>query len=168
LRQLVPDFLARSVSPWELAAEERRASQLVSRKVKEAIQPYAYECTAPGVDLKAVKDAMVYTADRAGLLVCGDVTPAVCVLAAAGGAAGVRLTDDPSVGPDAIDKLRAAATRAEIEELLRFAVSEEHLRLRRAAGIAFLLRPPPMPPPTQQGVPAAPVPAALGKEPKKP
>ncbi|MFL5300097.1 MAG: tetratricopeptide repeat protein, partial [Anaeromyxobacteraceae bacterium] len=111
--------------PSEVLA--RAVARALPRKVKKALEDHARELTRAGApDVAAWHAGLAATADRAGLLVAGDIPAALGLVLRAGG--------DVARGPDEI----AAAVRARkgLAELLTFAVSEDHLRLRQRLRLA--------------------------------
>ena len=86
---------------------------------------------AQGLDVHATVEAIALSADRAGLLLAGDVA----------GAIGVLLREDLPVGaprpetPEAIAV--ATAQRRDVKELIQFALSDDFFRLRQRVGMSL-------------------------------
>jgi len=79
---------------------------------------------------ESVLRGVVRTADRAGLLACGQLRSAVCTLALTGSGAGVSL-------PHEADLTWAVRSRSRLEGLVKYALSESYHQLRRALGLAI-------------------------------
>jgi tetratricopeptide (TPR) repeat protein len=112
VQALVPEFRPTGLDPAQVAAEAARAHKALPRKLLAELQPYALECTAPGVDLGALAAGVAAAGDRAGLLACGFPGPALTMLERMG---------------------MPEAARA----LARFAVGEELPELRRLGGTSI-------------------------------
>jgi len=82
---------------------------------------------APPADLAAWRAAAASTADRAGLLLCGDVAIAVALL----------LRRGAGRPPEGAAALAAAASRPDVLALLAFAASEAHFVLRQRLRVAI-------------------------------
>lgn len=84
------------------------------------------------IDLPRTVEALAFSADRAGALLCADVGVALNVL----------LKDDPSVSthvrPDAGDPIvQAVRQRSDLRALIQFAISDELFKLRQKIGVAI-------------------------------
>jgi tetratricopeptide (TPR) repeat protein len=112
VRQFVPDFVPAGFDEKLVAAEAARMSKLIPKKMQGELFPFAMECASPNLDLKQIAPALVETANRAGLLACGMMAPALSALK--------RLGDE-----------------GQVRALLRFAMGEEVAELRRQAGISL-------------------------------
>jgi cellulose synthase operon protein C len=105
-------------------AEElvRRLGKALPRRVRKALEEPARALAQlrPAPDLAAWRVAAAATADRAGLVLCGDVPTAV----------GLLLRDGPPApeGADLADRLRA---RPDALALLAFAATDAHFALRQ-------------------------------------
>lgn len=113
LRALKGGQLLRALALLTTLLKDPRASGPEARVVRESLSPRALEravaLVEPGTrdfDASALADAARDSANRAGLVACGGVGPAVAVL---------RARHNPD---------------AELVELLRFAASERYLELR--------------------------------------
>ncbi len=78
-------------------------------------------------DAEGWRAAAARTADRAGLVLCGDVPTAVHLL----------LRDATGRALEGSEAITAAATRAEVRALLSFAASEAHFALRQRLRVAI-------------------------------
>jgi hypothetical protein len=108
---------------------ERRLARALSRKARRALEETAR--LAAGVRAPFSPEALARSAersaDRAGLLLAGD--PGVAL--------GLLLRDGAGARPETTEAIAAAGVgRPDLVELLLFAVSEEHLRLRVRLGLA--------------------------------
>jgi hypothetical protein len=105
----------------------RRVGRALSRKARRALEePARAIASARGAaDLAALRVAAASTADRAGLVLCGDVPTAIALLVREPGA---RATGEEIVAE--------ARRREETRTLLAFAVEEAHFRLRQRVRVA--------------------------------
>jgi golgin subfamily B member 1 len=105
-----------------------REVQKLQRKLHRALSPDALQAIAQAVsrwktdnvlgDLRAYAEGVEHTANRAGILMCGDVGIAkACLMEDRGGAAKLPL-------------------RSKVRELVMFCLSEEYFALREALGLA--------------------------------
>jgi tetratricopeptide (TPR) repeat protein len=111
-------------------ALERRLSRALSRKAARAlVEPARLAAGSRGPFVpEAPIGGAARSADRAGLLLAGDP----------GAALGLLLADGTAGRPETAAAIAAAGRgRPDAAELLRFAVSEEHLRLRVRLGLAL-------------------------------
>jgi tetratricopeptide (TPR) repeat protein len=111
----------------ELTKQLKRA---YSRKALKALEgPASALAEAPRVDLEDALTALRFSADRAGLLMCGD--PAVGL--------GVLLREDSNFsrveGMDPV--LTALRQKEELRSLVAFALSDDFFRLRQRCGLAI-------------------------------
>jgi tetratricopeptide (TPR) repeat protein len=111
------DDLARQVARG-LGRRARRTLEAPARALLEA---------KPGPDAAGWRAAAARTADRAGLVLCGDVPTAIDLL----------LRDGSGRGLDRSDAIAAAGTRADVRALLAFAASEAHFVLRQRLRVAI-------------------------------
>jgi tetratricopeptide (TPR) repeat protein len=108
--------------------QTRQLNKALSRRARKAleaaVQSLAAQAKAP--DLEQVLDGLTFSEDRAGLLLSGDVSVALSL---------VPRQDSPAGGtpPDqATDEIVHAILRQpRLEQLLRFALSDEHFELRQ-------------------------------------
>jgi hypothetical protein len=111
----------------ELAKQLRRA---YSRKALKALEgPASALGGLPTVEMEDVLAGLRFSADRAGLLMCGD--PAVGL--------GVVLREDTNLsrveGMDPV--LTALRQKEELRALVAFALSDDYFRLRQRCGLAI-------------------------------
>ncbi len=109
--------------PSLLQALSPRAREGALRLLGEAQHPLPSVHTGEAVLL-----GLTRTADRAGLLGCGALRPAVETLAARGGG-GLAL-------PPESDLTWAVRSRSRLRDLVKYALSESHHQLRRAVGLS--------------------------------
>lgn len=112
VRQFVPDFVPKGFEEAQIAGEAARLSKLIPKKMQAELFPFAMECASPSLDLKMIGPALLDTANRAGLLACGMMAPALKA---------VRRLDD----------------EAQVRWLIRFAMGEDVAELRRLAGTSI-------------------------------
>ncbi|MCB9558343.1 MAG: hypothetical protein H6707_19670 [Deltaproteobacteria bacterium] len=119
IRQYAPGYRLGEAQQAQLDELTRQTQKLIPRRQYDALMPFALECAGPAVDLRSLGASAIFGANRAGLLTCGRIDAAINVLTRMAGS-------QPSF------PLRASDLQGlmEVEELLRFAVSEDHLALR--------------------------------------
>ena len=111
-----------NVPPAALVEQTRLVDKALSRRVKQELMPFALECS--GIqDFEALHAALVELVNRVGLVVSRDTGGAVRALLRAAGR---------PVETGAIAKV-ARGVR-EVEDLLRFSISETHFELRQRLG----------------------------------
>ncbi|HEX8907608.1 MAG TPA: hypothetical protein VF805_00310, partial [Anaeromyxobacteraceae bacterium] len=124
IRLVAPDDASLGVPPEVLA---RAVGRAVPRKIRKALEELVHALTASGApDVREWQAALAASADRVGLLLCGDVPAAL----------GLVLGESGPVpaGPAAL--AAAARQRAPLRELLLFAASDDHFQLRQRLGLA--------------------------------
>lgn len=126
VRQVVPAWSGTGVPPEELV---RRVGKLLGRRARKALDPAARALAAAGPpDLRSWRAAAAATADRAGLVLCGDVPTAVSLLVRGG----------PGTTPaDGAPLLAAVWEHPPALALLAFAASEAHFTLRQKLRVAI-------------------------------
>jgi tetratricopeptide repeat protein len=126
VRQVVPGWPTGGEASEELV---RRVGKLTGRRVRKALDPAARALAAAGkVDLPGWRAAAAATADRAGLVLCGDVPTAVTLVVRGG--PGTTPADGPELLAAVWEQPRALA-------LLAFAASEAHFSLRQKLRVAI-------------------------------
>ncbi|MBI5066673.1 MAG: tetratricopeptide repeat protein [Deltaproteobacteria bacterium] len=108
----------------------KQVAKVLPRRTRRAVEELAGRLAPLEVDLIAWYASMSGTADRAGLLLCGDVTAALQLVLRDGAPA-------PPRPEPATDVREAVRTRPDLQELLRFAASDEHFRLRQRLRMAI-------------------------------
>jgi hypothetical protein len=105
----------------------RLLGKRLPRRARRALEEpaRALAASAAPLDLEAWRAAAAATADRAGLVLCGDVGSALAVLLREGGP---RAPEPPAAG---------APARPEVLALLAFAATEEHFVLRQRLRVAI-------------------------------
>jgi tetratricopeptide (TPR) repeat protein len=128
VKQHVEDFEPREVPPVELLEQTRTVAKQLSRKLKGELMPFSFECAGIS-DFAGLCADLAKMANRAGLLAAGDLGAAVRVLLReAGRPLGSGWSDSP---------LASTARGVEsVEQMLRYAVSEEYFELRGRMGLA--------------------------------
>jgi cellulose synthase operon protein C len=124
VRQVVPGYGGTGRPPEDLV---RGIGKLLPRRARKALEEPARAVAAlrPPPDLAAWRAAAAATADRAGLVLCGDLPTALTLL--------VR---DERAGAPA-DLVAAVRERPDALALVAFAASEEHLVLRQRLRVAI-------------------------------
>jgi cellulose synthase operon protein C len=111
-------------------AEElvKSLGRLLGRRARKALEPVVRSLVAgPPPDLAAWREAAATTADRAGLVLCGDVPTAVRVLA----------SDRLGTTLDGPELVAAVWEHPQALALLAFAASEAHFTLRQKLRVAI-------------------------------
>ncbi len=110
----------------------KQLKRAYSRKALKALEPPALEIlTASRLDLQSTVDAFGFSAERAGLLMCGDVAVGLSMV----------LREDPNFsgvrveGSDPV--LQALRERLDLRELMTYALSDDFFRLRQRLGVAL-------------------------------
>ena len=115
IRQFDPTFAPAALAMGQVSDEQQRLSRLIPKRMRDEILPFATEITGLQFDHHALSSGVIHTGNRAGLLAAGSALAGLVVL--------LRMGNHKD--------LQAARGDAFVEELLRFAVSEEHSELRR-------------------------------------
>jgi hypothetical protein len=113
LRQFQPTFCPDGVNEEDASGEQQRLRRLIPSSMLQELGPYALSLATPDFDHREIWAAIRDAGNRAGLLACGSAEAAVTALSRAGGYGDVH----------------AAMQADEIARLIRFAVSEDHVRL---------------------------------------
>jgi tetratricopeptide (TPR) repeat protein len=126
VRIFAPQFTALGRNNEELVRQYRRAC---SRKALKALEPAALELGPQSkVELEPVVEGLGFSADRAGLLMCGDVSVGLTL----------ALREDPNFANVRVDNaeplLQALRERADLRQLLSYALSDDFMRLRQRLG----------------------------------
>jgi lipopolysaccharide biosynthesis regulator YciM len=125
VRLVVPTYALLGTPREDLA---RRLEKAVPRKVRKAMEePARALAFLPPPDLAAWRAAAAATADRAGLVLCGEVPTALDLM----------LRDDSGRKPAPGDRISALRARPEAMALLAFAAGEAHLALRQRLRVAI-------------------------------
>ncbi len=118
LRQFAPDFAPAGLDPAAVAAEQQKLRRLIPNQMVQELAPYALGIAGAGFDHRAIWAAILEGGNRAGLLAAGSVAAALGSLLRLGGYRDIHQgISDPFVA-----------------NLLRFAVSEDHVALRAHLG----------------------------------
>jgi hypothetical protein len=126
VRIFAPQFTALGRNNEETVRNLRRA---FSRKALKALEPAALELgPQPKVFLVPMMEGLFASADRAGLLMCADVSVGLSLL----------LREDPSFAhlrPDNAEPLlKALREREDLQQSLGYVLSDDFLRLRQRLG----------------------------------
>jgi hypothetical protein len=129
VRIFAPQFTALGRSNEETIRNFRRA---YSRKALKALEPAALELgPQPKVELEPALEGFGLSADRAGLLMCGDVSVGLSML----------LREDPQFATARVESpeplLQALRERTDLRQLLGYALSDDFLRLRQRLGLSL-------------------------------
>jgi hypothetical protein len=103
-----------------------------SRKALKALEPAALELGPQAkVELDPVLEGLGYSADRAGLLMCGDVSVGLNLV----------LREDPNFANTRVETpdplMQALREREDLRQLLAYVLSDEFLRLRQRLGLSL-------------------------------
>ncbi len=113
----------------EMVKQLRKA---YSRKALKQLEPSALAIgSEQKVDLKKLTEGLSLSADRAGMLMCGDVSVGL----------GLVLREDPTLANSKVDTadpvLQALKQREDLKDLLAFSLSDDYFRLRQRLGLAL-------------------------------
>jgi hypothetical protein len=125
----VPAFSALGRRSDEQTKALRRAA---SRRALKALEEPAHSLQDVGpIQMEPLLSALQYSADRAGLLMCGDAQVAMTMV----------LREDPAFAHSRVEGReqleQAVRERADLQVLMAFALSEEHFRLRTRLGLSL-------------------------------
>ena len=129
VRVVAPDFNRLGKPDPDLT---KRLKKAMSGKAIKALEQIAPElASAKTLDLGAWLAASGWSADRAGLLLCGDIASALQVL----------LREDPSLTNVRLDSseqiLTALRKRRDMFELMAYVTSDDHFKLRTRLHLAL-------------------------------
>jgi tetratricopeptide (TPR) repeat protein len=109
----------------------KRVRKALPNKVLKELEQLRPALERGKLDVATFAQGLNYSADRAGLLFSGDVA----------GSLNLLLREDPQVGPakiEGFEQLHAlAARRADLRELMNFAISDDFFRLRQRMRMAI-------------------------------
>jgi tetratricopeptide (TPR) repeat protein len=125
VRAVYPEYEGLGRRNDEMVKQLRKT---LSRKALKALEAAAPAMTSvKHLDLAQVLEWFSCSADRAGLVLCGDVAAGINML----------LREDPSSSPLKSDAVaEAVQTRADLREAIAFTVSDDFFRLRQKLGFA--------------------------------
>jgi hypothetical protein len=126
IRQYDPAFAPVGVNLAAVGEEAQRLARLIPKRLRDEINSFAAEIAGHAFDRHALWLGVQHTGNRAGLIASGSVVASVNVLLRAAGH-----TPAPPTGTTAAN-FAAGRGDVQIEELLRFAVSNEHCEIRAA------------------------------------
>jgi hypothetical protein len=116
IRQYDPSFTPHGINAAAVAEEAKSLARLIPKRLRDEINGFAAEISGQDFDHGALWRGVQHTGNRAGLIASGSILAGVNVLLRAGQHAGVA----------------AARGDVQIEEIIRFAVSNEHCEVRAA------------------------------------
>jgi hypothetical protein len=116
IRQHDPGFSPAGANRAAVAEETQRLARLIPKRLRDEIVRFAAEISGLGIDHHGLWLGTQHTGNRAGLIASGSVMAGIRVLC--------RLAGHRD--------LAAARGDAQVEELMRFAVSNEHCEVRAA------------------------------------
>jgi hypothetical protein len=110
----------------------KQLRKLYSGKTLRALElPSSELAASPRVDVAGTVQALAHSADRAGLLVCGDPVIALSLVMRED----LNVSNARPEGPEL--QLEAVRQRGDLQALIKFAVSEDFFRLRQRMGPAL-------------------------------
>jgi hypothetical protein len=109
--------------------------QALSRKKRKTLLGLVGELDTGSLDIGGWLDALLFGANRSGLLVCGDIRAALDLVGAVGESESAQVKPSPDDKDLAESALRQLKQNPQAVDLMRFAFSREHADLRRALGI---------------------------------
>jgi cellulose synthase operon protein C len=112
-----------------------RLEQALSRKKRKTLLGLVGELDTGSLDIGGWLDALLFGANRSGLLVCGDIRAALDLVGAVGESESAQVKPSPDDKDLAESALRQLKQNPQAVDLMRFAFSREHADLRRALGI---------------------------------
>lgn len=108
----------------------RQLRRAFPRKILKALEaPSQRLMTVKALDLDFTLEALAYSADRAGLLLCGDVNVGLSMVLREGNYSGVKPDDSAAI-------VHAVRQREDLRELVAFSLSDDFFRLRQKIGIS--------------------------------
>jgi hypothetical protein len=129
VRQYNPEFQTDNADEKALLNTTKKVNRAIPRKLRQELMPFALECSGSSAMMRSLGASVIHSANRAGLLVSRSIIAALTVLRKMAGHA--QSTWDPDV------LIRSLEDSTEAAELLRFAVSDDHLELRREMRIGL-------------------------------
>jgi hypothetical protein len=129
IRIFAPQFSALGRKNEETVKQLKKA---YSRKALKALETPALALgDAQKVDLKPMTAGLALSADRAGMLMCGDIAVGL----------GLVLREDPSMANTKVDTadpvVQALKQRDDLRDLMAFSLSDDFFRLRQRLGLAL-------------------------------
>jgi hypothetical protein len=118
IRQYDPSFAPPGVNVGAVLDESQRLSRLIPKRMRDEIVRFASEIAGTRFDHRVLWYAVQHTGNRAGLIAAGSVIAGVDILARTQGQS----------------DLSGARQDAQISELIRFSVGDEHCEIRAALG----------------------------------
>lgn len=110
VRQYVPDYAPLGFAEKRIINEAHRQKRAIPSKLQPQVLPYAMECASATLDFEGISDTLTMASHQAGLLLTGSLPGAVAAL-----------------------RKKGPSAERQIDELLRFAVSDEFAELQRLA-----------------------------------
>lgn len=110
VRQYVPDYAPLGFAEKRIVNEAQRQKRAIPSKLQPQVLPYAMECASATLDFEGIADTLTMASHHAGLLFTGNLPSAVTAL-----------------------RRKGPGAERQIDDLLRFAVSDEFAELQRLA-----------------------------------
>jgi tetratricopeptide (TPR) repeat protein len=108
VRQFVPNYTPLGYAEKRIANEAARLKKAIPSKLHGQLLPHAMECSAESLDFEGIAETLHQCSHHVGLLLTMDMASAISAL-----------------------RRKGAAAERYIDELIRFAVSDEFVELRR-------------------------------------
>jgi hypothetical protein len=108
VRQFVPTYSPIGYAEKRVVNEAARVKRIIPGKLTGQLMPHALECASESLDFEGIAEALLQSAHHAGLLLTGDIASAMSAL-----------------------RRRGSSAERYIDDLLRFAVSDEFSELRQ-------------------------------------
>ncbi|MDY7231685.1 tetratricopeptide repeat protein [Hyalangium rubrum] len=129
IRIFSPQFSALGRKNDEMSKQVKKVSSSTALKV---LKPHALAIgDAKKLDVQSLVESLSMSADRAGLLMCGDVSVGL----------GLVLREDPSMANSKVESgdpvFQALKERNDLRDLLGFALSDDFFRLRQRLGLSL-------------------------------
>ena len=113
VRQFVPDYCPLGFAEKRIINEAARQKRAIPSRLAPQVLPHAMECASATLDFESISETLVQCSHYAGLLLTGSVPSAVAAL-----------------------RRKGPAAERQIDDLLRYAVTEEFAELQRIAAAA--------------------------------
>ena len=108
VRLYVPSYTPIGYAEKQIANEAARIKRAIPSKLQGQLLPHAMECSAAALDFEGISELITLASHHAGLALTGDIGSAMSML-----------------------RKKGAGSERYVDDMLRFAVSEEFAELRR-------------------------------------
>jgi hypothetical protein len=129
IRISAPQFAALGRKNDDMVKQLRKAYSRKALKLLEA--PAQAIKDEPRVELKQMTEGLALSADRAGMLMCGDIAVGL----------GLVLREDPSLVNSKVDTadpvIQALRQRSDLRDLMGFSLSDDFFRLRQRLSLGL-------------------------------